>query len=163
MSEVSIVPATSAHSEGIWTIFHETVASGDTHVFPSESSRDEALAYWFSKSHHPFVAWDGSRVLGTYFLRPNHPGRGSHVANASYMVLAGARGKGIGSLMCKHSLEQARQLGFSAMQFNLVVSTNDRAVRLWKRHGFQIAGTLPGVFRHPIQGLVDAFVMHRFL
>jgi L-amino acid N-acyltransferase YncA len=163
MSEVSIVPATSVHSEGIWTIFQETVTAGETYVFPSDTCREDALAYWSSESHHPFVALDDRCVLGTYFLRPNHVGRGSHVANASYMVLAKARGKGIGSLMCEHSLEEARRLGFSAMQFNLVVSTNDLAVRLWKRHGFRIVGTLPRVFRHPTKGLVDAFVMHRFL
>jgi L-amino acid N-acyltransferase YncA len=162
-SEMNIIPATNAHSEEIWKIFREVVASGDTYVFDSDISREDALRYWLSPDHHAFVVTEDDHVYGTYILKKNHPGRGSHVANASYMVSSEARGKGLGSLMCEHSLEQARRLGFSAMQFNLVVSTNEAALSLWRKHGFRIVGTLPKVFRHASQGLVDAFVMHRFL
>jgi L-amino acid N-acyltransferase YncA len=160
---ITIIPATSAHSDKIWEIFREVVASGDTYVFDPDLSREDALRYWLSADHHTFVVTDNDHVYGTYILKKNHPGRGSHVANASYMVSPEARGKGLGSLMCEHSLEQARRLGFSAMQFNIVVSTNAAAISLWRKHGFSIVGTLPKVFRHATQGLVDAFVMHRFL
>ncbi len=159
----AILPATNAHSEGIWRIFREVAAGGDTYVFDPETSREDALRYWLSADHHAFVVTDNGRVCGTYILRRNQPGLGSHVANASYMVSSEARGKGLGSLMCKHSLEQARRLGFAAMQFNMVVSTNQAAISVWEKHGFRIVGTLPKAFRHVKVGLVDAFVMHRFL
>jgi L-amino acid N-acyltransferase YncA len=163
LSEVKIIPATQAHRDEIWQIFHEVVAAGDTYVFDPKTPRDQALSYWLSPEAHTFVALDGSQVCGTYILKQNQPGLGSHVANASYMVASRARGRGIGSLMCAHSLDQARRLGFTAMQFNIVVSTNEAAVLLWKKHGFRIVGTLPNVFRHAKLGEVDAFVMHRFL
>lgn len=160
---MDIIPATHVHAEEIWRIFHEVVAAGDTYVFDPNTSREEALSHWLSSDVHTFVAVDDDRVCGTYILKRNQPGLGSHVANASYMVPASVRGRGIGSLMCRHSLDQARRLGFSAMQFNLVVSTNEAAVSLWKKHGFCVVGTLPRVFRHATLGEVDAFVMHRFL
>jgi L-amino acid N-acyltransferase YncA len=142
----TIIPATKANSNEIWEIFREVVASGDTYVFDPDLSREDALRYWLSVDHHAFVVTDNGHVYGTYILKKNHPGRGSHVANASYMVSSKARGKGLGSMMCEHSLEQARRLGFSAMQFNIVVSTNTAAISLWKKHGFSIVGTLPKVF-----------------
>jgi len=101
--------------------------------------------------------------VGTYLLKPNQPGQGSHVANCGYMVARAASGRGIGEAMCRHSLEEARRLGFRAMQFNFVVSTNTRAVALWKKCGFSVVGTVPQAFRHPTLGLVDAHVMHRLL
>ena len=160
---MKIIPAASAHADQIWQIFHEVVATGDTYVFDPKTTRDQALSYWLSPEAHTFVAVDGSRVCGTYILKPNQPGLGSHVANASYMVPSSARGRGIGSFLCAHSLDQARRLGFTAMQFNMVVSTNETAISLWKKHGFRVVGTLPKVFRHAKLGAVDAFVMHRFL
>ena len=119
---MKIISATSAHSDEIWEIFRKVVQSGDTYVFDPDISREDALRYWLNPDHHVFVAVDNGHVLGTYLLRKNQPGRGSHVANASYMVSPKARGKGLGSLMCQHSIEEARRLGFSAIQFNMVVS-----------------------------------------
>ena len=163
LTGVKIIPATDAQSDEIWQIFHEVVAAGDTYVFDPKTTRDQALSYWLSPEAHTFVALDGNQVCGTYILKPNQPGLGSHVANASYMVASSGRGRGLGSLMCTHSLDQARRLGFTAMQFNMVVSTNEAAISLWKKHGFSIVGTLPKVFRHAKLGEVDAFIMHRFL
>ena len=156
-----IIPATEAHAEALWQIFHEVIAAGDAYVFEADTTREAFLAYWFAA--HAYVALEGDQVLGSYIVKANQPGRGSHVANASYMVAAAARGKGIGGLMCEHSLHQAKSLGFRAMQFNIVVSTNAAAVALWKKHGFAIAGTLPGSFRHETSGYVDAHVMFRDL
>jgi L-amino acid N-acyltransferase YncA len=160
---MTIIPAMNAHSDEIWEIFRQVVQAGDTYVFDPDISREEALRYWLSPDHHVFVVTEMEHVFGTYILRKNYPGRGSHVANASYMVSPEARGKGLGSLMCEHSLEEARRLGFSAIQFNMVVSTNSGAIAVWKKYGFKIVGTLPKVFRHETQGFLDAFVMHRFL
>ena len=126
-------------------------------------SRREALAFWRAPAHAVFVAQVGAEVLGTYYLRPNQNGGGAHVANCGYATLPWARGRGIARAMGVHSLELARRPGFTAMQFNFVVATNDPAVALWKSLGFDVVGRLPGAFRHPQHGPVDALVMHRAL
>ncbi|MEK7949163.1 GNAT family N-acetyltransferase [Luteolibacter soli] len=158
---IDILHATEEHAEAAWQIFREVIASGDAYVFGADTTREAFLAYWFAA--HAYVAMENGKVLGSYLIKANQPGRGSHVANASYMVAAAARGKGIGGLMCEHSLYQAKTLGFRAMQFNIVVSTNTAAVALWQKHGFAIVGTLPGAFRHETLGYVDALVMFRDL
>jgi GNAT superfamily N-acetyltransferase len=126
-------------------------------------TREHALAYWFGADHEVFVAEDAGCVLGTYFLHPNQKGGGSHVANCGYMTAQHATGRGIARAMCEHSLECARERGFRAMQFNFVVSSNQRAVRLWQSCGFQIVGNLPEAFLHPQLGYVNSFVMFRLL
>jgi GNAT superfamily N-acetyltransferase len=130
---------------------------------PKDLSKEEALRFWFSDQHDVFVAEQEGVVLGTYFLRPNQRGGGSHVANCGYVTGSSATGQGIASAMCVHSLDWARTRGFNAMQFNFVVSTNDGAVRLWQKHGFRIVGQLPKAFLHPEQGYVDAYIMFREL
>ena len=114
-----------------------------------------------------FVAQEGDNdkgaVVGTYYLRANNRGGGGHVANCGYIVAAGAQGRGVARAMCAHSLGEAKTRGFTAMQFNFVIASNERAVRLWQSCGFKIAGTLPGAFAHPGKGLVDAYVMVRAL
>jgi len=126
-------------------------------------SREEALHYWFTDGHEVFVAELEGEVVGTYYLRANQRGGGSHVANCGYMTAGPASGRGVAHAMCVHSLERARERGFRAMQFNFVVSTNERAVKLWQRCGFTIVGSLPDAFLHPNKGFVDAFVMYREL
>ena len=123
--------------------------------------REAALAYWFSRHHEVFVADEDTRIVGTYFLRPNQQGGGSHVANCGYITAASAIGRGIARAMSAHSLERAKSRGFRAMQFNFVVSTNERAVRLWQSLGFVIVGRLPQAFLHPLSGYADAYVMYR--
>jgi L-amino acid N-acyltransferase YncA len=159
----SIRPATADDHEAIWTIFHAVIASGDTYVFDPQMPRGEALAYWFRADTHTYVAEHDGKVVGTYIVKPNQPALGSHVANAAFMVSPEARGLGIGRLMGDHSLAEAKRLGFRAMQFNFVVSTNEAAVRLWKQLGFEIVGTLPGAYRHARLGFVDAYVMFQRL
>jgi L-amino acid N-acyltransferase YncA len=160
---VSIRPATKADEDAIWDIFHAVVSPSDTYVFAPDISREDAMAYWFRSDTHTYVVDTEGRVAGTYILRPNQPGLGSHVANAAFMVSPSARGLRIGRRMGEHCLDEARRLGFRAMQFNFVVSTNEPAVRLWQRLGFSIVGTLPGAFCHPEHGFVDAYVMFRTL
>ena|ERR1700682_3051245 len=172
VSELNIRPAKEADRDAIWKIFHEVIAPGDTYVFAPETSREDALAYWFQPGNHIYVAEDRSasagrrrdeHVVATYILKANRPDLGSHVANASFMVAPAARGQGAGRAMGEHCLAQARRIGFRAMQFNFVVSTNESAIRLWKQLGFEIVGTLPGAFRHPKKGFVDVYVMFRSL
>jgi len=160
---MDIRPATAADGSAIWDIFHAVVARGDTYVFAPDMPRDEALAYWLNPSAWCYVAESGGSIVGTYIVKPNQPGLGSHVANAAFMVSPGARGLGVGRAMGEHCLGEARRLGFRAMQFNFVVSTNEPALRLWQQLGFAIVGTLPGAFRHPDKGFVDACVMFRSL
>jgi len=125
--------------------------------------REEALAYWFRADTHTYVAEEDGSVVGTYILRPNQSGPGSHVANAAFMVARDAEGAGVGRRMAEHCLTEARRMGFRGMQFNFVISTNTGAIHLWKQLGFKIVGTLPGAFRHPEKGFVDVYVMYRSL
>ena len=155
--------AADGDRDAIWGIFHAVVAGGDTYAFDPETPRDEALAYWFQPGARTYVAEHDGRVVGTYVLKPNQPGLGAHVANAAFMVAPSARGLGVGRAMGRHALDEARRLGYRAMQFNFVVSTNMRAVALWERLGFETVGRLPGAFDHPTLGAVDALVMFRAL
>jgi GNAT superfamily N-acetyltransferase len=139
------------------------VAKGDTYAYDPATSKEEARAIWMAPGLRTYAAFSDGEVVGTYILKANQPGLGSHVANAGYMVHPGHSGKGIGRALCEHSLEEARREGFLAMQFNIVVSTNENAVALWKKMGFTIVGTVPKAFRHRSLGLVDTYVMHRFL
>ena len=149
---LEIHQATEADHDAIWNIFHAVIAPGDTYAFNPKMCREEALAYWFRADTHTYVVGNDGRVVGTYILRPNQPALGSHVANAAFMVAPTARGQGIGRAMGEHCLSEARRLGFRAMQFNFVVSTNKQALRLWKQIGFEVVGTLPGAFRHSERG-----------
>ena len=160
---MQIRPATPDDSDAIWAIVEPTIRAGDTYTLPSDWSREEALGYWLSAEKDVFVADDEGRVLGTYYLRANQLGGGDHVANCGYMVDPAAYGRGLARLMCEHSIAYAAARAFRAIQFNFVVSSNDRAVRLWQSLGFDIVGRLPGAFRHPELGFVDAFVMYRSL
>jgi L-amino acid N-acyltransferase YncA len=182
---LSIRLATDSDRDAIWDIFHEVVVTGDTYVFDPNTSREEALAYWFREDTHTYVAVKDSvgdavsvpgkltasptgqlqdrHVVGSYVLRPNRPGLGAHVSNASFIVAKSARGAGVGRAMGEHCLSEARRLGFRAMQFNFVVSTNESALHLWQQLGFKIVGTLPGAFRHSQKGYVDVYVMFRSL
>jgi ribosomal protein S18 acetylase RimI-like enzyme len=147
----------------IWSILEPVIRAGETLALPRTMSEAEALAFWFSAGHVVFVALERGGIVGTYFLCPNQRGGGAHVANCGYVTAPWAIGRGVAGAMCAHSLALAKERGYRAMQFNLVVSTNERAVRLWKRLGFTIVGRLPGAFAHPIEGFVDALVMFRGL
>jgi L-amino acid N-acyltransferase YncA/ADP-ribose pyrophosphatase YjhB (NUDIX family) len=160
---VVIRPATNADAESIWEIFSVVVAGRDSYAFHPKTARAEGVGYWFGKDVTSAVAEDEGRVVGIYKLIPNRPGLGSHVANASFMVHPHVAGRGVGHALGDACLREARRQGYDAMQFNFVVSTNTRAVALWQRLGFAIVGTIPEAFQHGRLGLVDAYVMHRFL
>ena len=158
-----IRPATPADRAAIWDILEPMIRAGETYALPPEMSETDALAYWFAPANEVFVAEEGGQVVGTYLLRANQSGGGSHVANCGYVTSSAAEGRGIARAMLDHSLKRARARGFRAMQFNFVVSTNERAVRTWQKAGFEVAGRLPGAFHHPTLGFVDALVMFRTL
>ena len=160
---VEIRAAAERDVEAIWKILEPIIRAGETYTLPREMTREESLAYWFEAGHEVFVAEESAEIVGTYFLRANQEGGGAHVANCGYMTAPRATGRGVARAMCQHSLERARERGFRAMQFNFVVSSNERAVRLWQSLGFEIVGRLPGAFAHPKLGFVDALVMFRKL
>jgi len=158
-----IRPAQPTDAEAIASIVAPVIAQGETYALDRTMSRAAMLRYWMGDDRETFVAEQDGDIVGTYYLRPNQQGGGSHVCNCGYMTHAAAAGRGVARRMCEHSLETARQHGFRAMQFNFVVSSNDRAVRLWHSMGFETVGILPLAFVHPALGYVDAFVMFRQL
>lgn len=160
---MNIRPATDSDRNAVWKIFEATIAPGDAFVYDPNTPREEAMAYWFANGTRTYVAEKEGKIIGSYILRPNRPGLGNHVSNAGFMVDPAARGLGVGRAMGEHALNEARRLGYRAMQFNFVISTNESAVHLWQALGFKIVGTLPGAFRHVRKGLVDAYVMFRSL
>jgi ribosomal protein S18 acetylase RimI-like enzyme len=156
-------PATEHDRDNIWRIMEPIIRAGETYSLPRDMSRDEALEHWFAPDRSVFVADEGGEIIGTYYLRANRPGPGAHVANAGFMVSDKTGSKGVGQALCDHALAIAKTRGFSAMQFNFVVASNDRAIRLWKRMGFAEIGRAPDAFQDPRLGLVDALVMYRKL
>src|SRR5256885_600688 len=161
---VNIRPATPSDAAGICSIIGPVIRAGETYALDRDMSEAAAIAYWMGEDRETFVAeGEGGEILGTYYLKPNQPGGGRHVANCGYMTSAAATGRGIARAMCAHSLDRAKERGFRGMQFNFVVSTNTRAVALWESFGFEVVGRLPGAFEHPREGFVDALVMFRAL
>jgi len=161
---LQIRPFEAADWPGLWSLLEPVFRAGETFPHDPAISEAEAQVTWMEQSQAVMVAVDASGALvGTYYLRPNSLALGAHVANAGYVVAEQARRQGIGSRLCQHSLQAAQRLGFRAMQFNLVVSTNNAGIRCWQRNGFQVVGRLPGAFRHRQLGYVDALVMFQGL
>jgi ribosomal protein S18 acetylase RimI-like enzyme len=161
--EVSIRPFVERDFDAIWPIFERIVKKGETYAYDPRTDREGAYDLWIRKPQQTFVVEMDGTIVGTYYIKPNQPGLGSHVCNCGYMVAENARKRGIATKMCLHSQDVARSLGYKAMQFNLVVATNQGAVRLWQRLGFEIMGTLPKAFLHPELGYRDAHVMYKWL
>lgn len=148
----------------VWTIIKPVFRAGETYAFSPDITEEEARLVWIEKPKITFVAIGGDDdIVGTYYIKPNQPTLGAHVCNCGYIVAEGARRRGIASAMCEHSQREAVTRGYRAMQYNLVVSTNDEAVQLWEKHGFEIIGTLPKAFRHARLGYVDAHLMYKQL
>ena len=155
--------ATKDDKADVWQIVKAVIAGGDTYVYSPETPKRDMLDYWFSPEKHTYVAELAGRIVATFCLKANQPGLGSHIANAAYMVSLDARGKGIGREIAEWSLDEARRLGFEAMQFNFVVKSNESAVRLWEKIGFKVVGEIPDAFQHSTLGLTNAYVMFRKL
>lgn len=160
---IEIRKATVTDSDKIWNIIKEVIATGETYVFNPDSPKEKMLAYWCGQDKHVYVALLNHELVGTFIIKENQPDLGSHIANASYMTSPQATGQGIGKKMGEFSLEEAKRLGYKAMQFNIVVKTNTRALRLWKKLGFSIIGEIPEAFSHRKDGLTNAYIMYRKL
>lgn len=150
--------------DAIWEIFSKVIQTGDTYVFDPHTPRDSLQKHWFADYMKTFVAiGEQGKILGTYIIKPNQIDLGNHIANCSYMVHPDFHGRGIGKLLCEHSILFAKAEGYLGIQFNCVVSTNTSAVKLWQRFGFETIGTTPKGFRHKELGLVDTFIMFKDL
>jgi L-amino acid N-acyltransferase YncA len=155
--------ATGADFEQIWPIFSEIVRAGETYAYARNTTKDEGRKLWIDAPRKTFVLEEDGTILGTYYIKTNQAGPGDHVCNCGYMVSSAARGRGVATAMCEHSQEVARALGYKAMQFNFVASSNEGAVKLWNQLGFATVGRLPNAFDHPTKGYVDALVMYKWL
>ncbi|WP_184542603.1 GNAT family N-acetyltransferase [Mucilaginibacter sp. FT3.2] len=160
---MEIRAASEQDHDAIWEIFSTVIKTGDTYVFDPNTPKSDLGKNWLAPSMQTFVLVDDGKILGTYFLKPNQIDLGNHIANCGYMVHPDAQGKGVGKLLCQHSIETAIKLKYLAIQFNIVVSTNVAAVKLWQKNGFSIIGTTPKGFRHQQLGLVDTYIMYREL
>lgn len=163
MEHINIRKAIRSDHDAIWEIIREVIAAGDTYVFDPESTKEKMIDYWCGSDKHTFVAEINNEIVGTFIIKDNQPDLGSHVANASFMTLRSAFGKGIGRAMGEYSLQEARRLGYKAMQFNMVIKNNTRAVELWQKLGFQIIGEIPEAFHNKTEVFTDAYVMWRKL
>ena len=156
---VQIRPYRPEDRPALWQILEPMLRAGETYALPQDMTEAEAITFWTSPEKQVLVAEENDQILGTCFLKPNQLGGGSHVANCGYVTSPTATGRGVARAMCAHSIEQAKAQGFRAIQFNFVVSTNIRAVRLWDSLGFSVIGRIPGGFQSPTQGYVDALIM----
>ena len=160
---LSIRKAIREDKEEIWKILKQVIAQGDSFVFDPDSSKEKMMTYWMEPEKHTYVAILDDKVVGSFFIKANQPGLGSHIANAGYMTSPSASGKGIGKAMGQFSIEEAKRLGYQAMQFNIVVKSNERAVRLWQSLGFKIIGEIPEAFNHRTLGMTNAYIMYQKL
>ncbi|MCH8319087.1 MAG: GNAT family N-acetyltransferase [Bacteroidetes bacterium] len=185
---ISIRRSIPSDFDALWEIFHQVVKSGDTYVFHPDTNKKGFKKIWFGDEISTYTCicnphlttkpgqqglasgltnisnmGSNEKIIGTFILKPNYPGLGSHIANLSLMLSKDHQEKGIGKTMVKHAFTEAKKQGYKAIQLNMVVSTNKAAVSLAKSLGFKMIGRLPEVFKHQKPGYVDAFVMHRFL
>jgi len=160
---VTIRPAEIKDQDAVWEIIEPVIRAGDTYMYAPDSSKEKMMGIWFDPEKYTYIAEKEGQIVGTFFLKANQPDLGNHVVNAGYMVHSDFRGQGIAEQLCRFSLEEARRLGFKAMQFNCVISTNTVAIRLWQKCGFEIIGTLPKAFQYKQLELVDAHVMYQWL
>lgn len=163
LGNMEIREAKKEDFDSIWPIFHEIVKAGETYAYPTDTTKEQAEKIWLDTPLKTYVAEEEGKILGTYYIKTNQAGPGDHVCNCGYMVSAQARGKGLATSMCEHSQKIAKELGYKAMQFNLVVSSNESAAQLWAKLGFETVGRLPKAFSHPTKGFIDALVMYKWL
>ncbi|WP_447555532.1 N-acetyltransferase family protein [Vreelandella sp. EE22] len=163
-TDLTITPMTKDDFAAFWPTFQGIVEAQETYAIAPDIAFEAAYTLWCETPSATFAVKDGQgELLGSYYLKANAAGPGSHVCNCGYMIAPRARGQGLARTLCEHSQALAKERGFHAMQFNAVVSTNEVAVALWQKLGFNIVGTVPQAYRHATHGLVDTFVMHKFL
>ncbi len=159
---LTIRAAGPADDDALWSILEPVFRAGDTYAIEPDIGREAALSYWTGGPARAFLAEEGA-ALGTFSLRPNARGGGAHVANAGFVTAAPARRRGVARAMLRRAELEACKAGFAAMQFNFVVATHASALHIWRTEGYAVVGRLPGAFRHPSEGRIDALVMFKSL
>ena len=157
---IEIRKAIDSDKEDVWKIIQQVISGGDTYVFSPDSSKEKMLSFWFGNDRHTYVATSAGKIVGTFLLKDNQPDLGSHVANGAYMTSPASTGQGVGKLMGEYSIQEAKRLGYKAIQFNIVIKSNTRAVKLWQKIGFEIIGEIPDAFNHRQLGMTNAYIMY---
>jgi ribosomal protein S18 acetylase RimI-like enzyme len=152
--------ASAADFDAIWPLLRDVFRAGTTYAVDPAITKDAARQYWLDQPAACFVAEQDGQIIGTYYIRSNQPGGGAHICNCGYITAAAARGQGVARAMCLHSQDQARAMGYRAMQFNFVLDSNQGALRLWQKLGYRIIGTIPDAFAHPDLGYVPAHILY---
>ena len=160
ISDLTVRKATSLDRQGLWELIEPILRKGGTYVFSPEKTQSEMMDYWLNSDKQTYVLVEEGRIMATFYLKPNQPDLGNHICNAGFMVSTAIWGKGIGRKLGIYALEEARRQGFRAMQFNFVIKTNERAIKLWESLGFQVIGEVPSAYRHPQLGDVPALIMY---
>lgn len=160
---VQIIEITKSDFEAFWPVFKKIVIAQETYAIDPEIDFETAYDLWCLSPHKSYVIKENGLILGSYYIKANAAGPSSHISNCGYMVNPDSRGKGIARKLCLHSQQTAKELGYSAMQFNSVVSTNEIAIKLWEKLGYTIIGTIPDAYNHKKLGLVDAYIMYKQL
>ena len=163
LPEIIIKEASENQFDEIWPIFHEVVQGEDTYPYPPNITKEEAKKLWFAKDAHVYIAYLDDKPVATRYIVPNKVGLGSHVANTGVMIDKTCRGKGLGKQMMEFAINKARELGFKAIQVNLVVCTNTASIKICQKYGFEIIGTLPKAFYYKQKEYVDAYIMYKIL
>ena len=162
--EFTVTEQTDDDWPDVWRVLESAFRAGESYPLPRDVSEASAKRYWIKTDGYNVVArGEAEEIIGVYYLRPDQGGPGDHICNAGYVIAESTRGKGYATALCLQSQEQARRMGFRGMKFNLVVATNAAAIKAWKRAGLEIIGTVPGAFRHPTRGAVDAHIMFKAL
>ncbi len=159
----TIRAAQDEDNSALWAILEPIFRAGDTYAIPRDISRTDALTFWCGGNHKAYVLEEKGEITATYYICPNQQGGGAHVCNCGFATSPASRGKGHARKLLAHALDTAREQGFTAMQFNFVLSSNFGALKLWAEAGFETVGTLPNAFDHPDLGLIDALVLYKFL
>lgn len=161
---LDIKEATSDQFEKeIWPIFQDVVQAADTYPYLPDISMEEARKQWFAPGARVYIAYKDGIPIASRYIVPNKTGLGSHIANMGVMIDAAYRGKGMGKILMEFGLNKAKELGYKAIQLNLVVSTNHASIKICKEYGFEIIGTLPEAFHYKQERYVDAYVMYKQL
>lgn len=162
--KLSIAEQTDSDWPDVWSVLESAFRAGESYPLSRDVSEADAKTYWIKTDGYNAIARDDAGdIAGVYYLRPDQGGPGDHICNAGYVIAEAARGKGCAAVLCRQSQQQASEMGFTGMKFNLVVVTNKAAIAAWKKAGMAIIGTVPHAFRHPQLGLVDAHIMFRTL
>lgn len=143
----------------LYELFLEIIKEGDSYPQTLPYSFEEFFNYFFAKGSTVLICKENQKIVGGFYLKPNFPGKSSHIGNCGYIVNKDYRGQKIGFHLGKCSIDIAKELGYKSIIFNLVIKENIRAVKLWEKLGFKIIGTIPDAVKINNDKFHDAYIM----